>query len=93
MYTSKRTLTKKWLHQDKIVDVKVFNCQKNDECGSVFTNTTGLVLLSPKPTVLESIYEVDDLVERILDELPEPKDIDDETFEVCGHEKLVNFYD
>lgn len=55
-----------------MVDVKVFNCKDND-CGSVLSDSTGVVYLPPpndanfKPVLFEDILEVEDLVKKILE--------------------------
>ncbi|XP_014238897.1 dnaJ homolog subfamily C member 10-like [Trichogramma pretiosum] len=71
---------------DTIVDVKVFNC-KDDDCGSLLTDTTTNAVYLPaqttsefKPVLFEELYELEDLVKKVLDQLPEPKDISEEKF-------------
>ncbi|OXU22293.1 hypothetical protein TSAR_009361 [Trichomalopsis sarcophagae] len=71
---------------DEMVDVKVFDCKDND-CGSVLSDSTGVVYLPPpndanfKPVLFEDVLEVEDLVKKILEQLPEPQDINDDQFE------------
>lgn len=70
--------------QEGMVDVKLFHC-RDGNCGSVLSDSTGVVYLPPhggKPVLFEDIVEVQDLVKKVLEQLPEPKDINDEEFDV-----------
>lgn len=67
-----------------MVEVKLFTCHDGN-CGSILTDSTGVIYLPPaggKPVVFEDILEVEDLVKKILEQLPEPKDINEEEFDV-----------
>lgn len=70
-----------------MVDIKVFDC-KSDNCGNVLSDSTGVIYIPPQgdsasqPILFEDILEVEDLVKKVLDQLPEPKDINEDEFEV-----------
>ena len=70
-----------------MVDVRIFNC-KDDNCGISLSETTGVVYLPPpntpnfKPVLFEDVLEVEDLVKKVLEQLPEPQDISDAEFDV-----------
>lgn len=69
-----------------MVDVKVFECKK--DCGGILSDTTGVVYLPPnndpdfKPVLFDDVLEVEDVVKKVLEQLPEPQDINDDEFEV-----------
>ncbi|XP_058802167.1 dnaJ homolog subfamily C member 10-like [Phymastichus coffea] len=70
---------------DKMVDVNVFECKK--DCGNILSDTTGVVYLplnndpNFKPVLFDDILEVEDVVKKVLEQLPEPQDINDDDFE------------
>lgn len=70
-----------------MINVKVFHCE-DENCGNVLPDAIGVVYLPAridsnfKPVFLQDIVEVEDLVKKVLEKLPEPKDINDEEFDV-----------
>jgi hypothetical protein len=70
-----------------MIDIRVFNCEDNN-CGSILSDTTGVVYLPPKsdvnikPVLIEDIVEVEDLVKKVLEQLPEPQDINVDEYNV-----------
>ncbi|XP_011498775.1 PREDICTED: dnaJ homolog subfamily C member 10-like [Ceratosolen solmsi marchali] len=70
---------------DKMIHVKVFEC-KDSKCHDIISDSTTAVYLPSKlnadvkPTLINDIVEVEDLVKKILEQLPEPQDINDDEY-------------
>lgn len=71
-----------------MLDVKVFNC-KTEDCQKLFVDSSSAsAVYFPssdtkfKPVFFEDVLEVEDLVKKILEQLPEPRDINEEEFNV-----------
>ncbi|KAJ8674390.1 hypothetical protein QAD02_005652 [Eretmocerus hayati] len=70
---------------DEMVDFKLFIC-RDDDCGKTLSDSTGVVYFPPTqneentPILFDEVLEVADLVKKILEQLPEPRDITDEEF-------------
>ncbi|XP_051160917.1 dnaJ homolog subfamily C member 10-like [Leptopilina boulardi] len=70
---------------DKMINIRVFECEK--DCDDKFSKDSGVIYFPSqnddvwKPISLEDSIDVDELVKKILDQLPEPQDISDFDFE------------
>ena len=73
--------------QDKLIDVKMFTC-KNDECHDKISYDTNAVYLPIynksfwEPIFLEDIFDINILIEKLLDQLPGPQELSDNDFKV-----------
>ncbi|XP_014218368.1 dnaJ homolog subfamily C member 10-like [Copidosoma floridanum] len=68
----------------QMVDVKTFDC-KDDDCKNSLPDYSSSAVYFPirnkskfKPVYFEDILEVEDLVKKVLEQLPEPKDISED---------------
>jgi len=76
-----------WFFQDKLIDVRIFTCE-NGNCYDKMSYNTHAVYLptynasSWKPIFLDSIFDINMLIEKLLDQLPCPQELSDNDFEV-----------
>ncbi|EGI66873.1 DnaJ-like protein subfamily C member 10 [Acromyrmex echinatior] len=72
---------------DKLIDVKMFTC-KNDECHDKISYDTNAVYLPIynksfwEPIFLDGIFDINILIEKLLDQLPGPQELSDNDFKV-----------
>ncbi|KAG5348339.1 DJC10 protein, partial [Acromyrmex charruanus] len=88
---------------DKLIDVKMFTC-KNDECHddkiSYDTNAVYLPIYNKsfwEPIFLDGIFDINILIEKLLDQLPGPQELSDNDFKYIRKIKsdvtwLICFY-
>ena len=69
-----------------MININIFTCDK--DCDDKISEDTGVVYFPPgnenswKTISLENAPDVDELVKKILEQLPEPQEISDSDFEV-----------
>ncbi|XP_046833156.1 dnaJ homolog subfamily C member 10-like isoform X1 [Vespa crabro] len=70
---------------DKTLNIRLLHCKEN-ECNDI-SDSTCAILLSMKneqtwvPILFENVDNIKDLVEKVLEQLPEPKSLSDDEFE------------
>ncbi|KMR04889.1 hypothetical protein RF55_388 [Lasius niger] len=73
--------------KDKLVDVKVFTCE-NDECHEKISFNTHAVYLpmhnasSWEPVFFNSMSDINALIEKLLEQLPDPRELTDNDFDI-----------
>lgn len=73
--------------QDKLIDVRMFICE-NGNCHNKMSYNTHAVYLPIynasfwEPIFFDSIFDINTLIEKLLDQLPSPQELSDNDFEV-----------
>ncbi|XP_012530640.1 dnaJ homolog subfamily C member 10 [Monomorium pharaonis] len=87
---------------DKLINVKLFTCEKNN-CHDKMSYDTQAVYLpvynasSWEPMFFDSIFDINTLIKKLLDQLPSPQELSDNDFEHIRKSKsnsawLICFY-
>lgn len=77
-----------WLLQDKTLNIRLLRCKEN-ECNDISDNTCAILLPIKNeqtwiPIFFKDVDNLKDLVEKVLERLPEPKSLSDNEFQVTS---------